>query len=86
MSTNDAYIEEIKQFRDEINGIVNNLSSKQRTLFNNRNKEKKVQSNTNVIDIESDNNMEEEEENTSNTNNNNTQPTSFISNLLGWGR
>jgi len=86
LSTNDAYIEEIKQFRDEINGIVNNLSSKQRTLFNNRNKEKKVQSNTNVIDIESDNNMEEEEENTSNTNNNNTQPTSFISNLLGWGR
>ena len=85
MSTNDAYIEEIKQFRDEINGIVNNLSSKQRTLFNNRNKEKKVQSNTNVIDIESDNNMEEE--NTSNTNNNNNnQPTSLLSNLLRWSR
>jgi len=85
LSTNDAYIEEIKQFRDEINRIVNNIPSKQRTLSNNRNKEKKDQSNTNVIDIESDNNMEEE--NTSNTNNNNNnQPISLLSNFLRWGR
>ena len=86
MSTNDAYIEEIEEFRNEINRIVKNIPSKQRTLSYNRNKEKKVQSNTNVIDIESDNNMEEENTSNTNNNNNNNQPTSLLSNLLRWSR
>lgn len=85
LSKNDAYIEEIQQFRDEINRIVNNIPSKQRNLFNKHTKEKQVHSNTNVIDIESDNNMEEEK--TSNNNNKNTnQSTNLFSNLLSWGR
>lgn len=74
MSTNDAYIEEIKQFRYKINRIVNNIPSKKATLSNTRTKEKQVHSNSYVIDIESEPNMEEED--TSNTNNNTDQPIS----------
>ena len=69
---------------DEINRIVNNIPSKQRTFFNTSSQERQVHSNINVIDIESDTNMEEED--TSNTNNNTEEARSVLSTLFGrWG-
>ena len=69
---------------DEINRIVNNIPSKQRTLLNTRTKERQVHSNTKVKDIESDTNMEEE--NSNNANKNTDEPLSLFSNLWCWGR